>query len=75
MATQRELRWQGSDEANSARLLEALDAFGFGPMGLEASDSAPVAAVIQLGYPPSRIGLLTGIDLSELASLGDDSPD
>ena len=75
MTTQRELRWQGSDEANSARLLEALDAFGFGPMGLKASDFAPVAAVIQLGYPPSRIGVLTGIDLSELASLGDDSPD
>ena len=75
MTTQRELRWQGNAEANSARLLEALDAFGFGPMGLEASDFAPVAAVIQLGYPPSRIGVLTGIDLSELASLGDDSPD
>ena len=40
-----------------------------------SSDFAPVAAVIQLGYPPSRVGLLTGIDLSDLASLDDDSPD
>ena len=52
----------GNDDANIGRLLEALDAFGFGSLHLKASDFAPADAVVQLGYPPARIDLLTGID-------------
>ena len=40
----------------------ALDAFGFGSLRLEASDFSPADTVIQLGCPPVRIDLLTGID-------------
>ena len=54
--------WVGNDATNIRRLLQALDAFGFGSVHLKASDFAPADAVIQLGYPPGRIDLLTGID-------------
>jgi hypothetical protein len=54
--------WVANTDANVARLLEALAAFGFGSLQLKAADFAPDDAVVQLGYPPGRIDLLTGID-------------
>ena len=54
--------WVDNDPANIARLLAALDAFGFASLGLKAADFAPPDAVVQLGYAPGRIDLLTGID-------------
>ena len=54
--------WVGADPANIARLLTALTAFGFGSLQLKASDFEAPDALIQLGYPPGRIDLLTGID-------------
>lgn len=47
---------------NVARLLQALSAFGFGSLGLVEADFLQPEAVIQLGYPPARIDLLTAID-------------
>ncbi len=47
---------------NVARLLDALADFGFGGVGLIASDFVPAGQVIQLGLPPNRIDLLTVID-------------
>jgi hypothetical protein len=46
---------------NAERLLRAIDAFGFGTLGLTAADFAP-GRVTQLGYPPNRIDLVTSID-------------
>jgi len=46
---------------NAERLLRAIDAFGFGALGLTVSDFAP-GRVTQLGYPPNRIDLVTSID-------------
>ena len=54
--------WIGNGEANVGRVIKALDAFGFGSLGLQASDFSNDDAVVQLGYPPGRIDLLTGID-------------
>ena len=54
--------WVGNEPANIRQLMSALDAFGFGSLGLKASDFAAPDAVVQLGYPPGRIDLLTGID-------------
>ena len=45
---------------NIDRLLEALDDFGFGSLGLTASDF-DTETVVQLGHPPRRIDLLTAI--------------
>lgn len=54
--------WVGSKPENISRLLASLDAFGFGSLGLSATDFATPDAVVQLGYPPGRIDLMTGID-------------
>jgi hypothetical protein len=48
-------------EANAARILGALTQFGFGGLGLSVADFTTPDQVIQLGYPPVRVDLLTGI--------------
>ncbi len=40
----------------------ALKLFGFGALGLSEQDFLVPHAVIQLGYPPARIDLITAID-------------
>ncbi len=54
--------WVWVNDQNAARILTALQAFGFGGLGLEASDFDHPDSVIQLGYPPYRIDILTSID-------------
>ena len=49
-------------EANSHRILAALEAFGFGQVGLTAEDFQKPGQVVQLGYPPVRIDLVTSIE-------------
>lgn len=46
---------------NAARLENALQSFGFGALGLRASDFTNSHRVVQLGVPPQRIDLLTTI--------------
>jgi Nucleotidyl transferase of unknown function (DUF2204) len=54
--------WVRPEKANIERLLSALNAFGFGSLGLNATDFETPEAMVQLGYPPARIDLLTAID-------------
>ena len=54
--------WLEISPDNAQRLLQALDQFGFGQLGLTAEDFLNPDQVIQLGYPPNRIDLLTTID-------------
>ncbi len=44
---------------NSKKILNALYAFGFGSLGLKAEDFLESDQIIQLGYPPNRIDILT----------------
>ncbi len=44
---------------NAERLVEALKQFGFGSLGLKAADFLVPDQIIQLGYPPNRIDLLS----------------
>lgn len=53
--------WLWPDPDNADRLLEALDDFGFGSLHLTRDDFLEPEMVIQLGYPPLRIDLLTSI--------------
>jgi predicted nucleotidyltransferase len=53
--------WVRPTEDNLARLLDALNDFGFGSLGLGVSDFGG-DTVVQLGQPPRRIDLLTAID-------------
>ncbi len=46
---------------NADRILEVLNAFGFGNLGIASDDLLCPERVIQLGRPPNRIDLLTTI--------------
>ncbi len=48
-------------KANARRIMAALTAFGFGDIGLKQEDFEKPGQVIQLGYPPVRIDLVTSI--------------
>jgi hypothetical protein len=54
--------WVLVDPENASRLIDALEDFGFGSVGLTTDDLLDTDAVIQLGYPPKRIDLLTSVD-------------
>ena len=53
--------WVSPAPDNIARLLDTLQAFGFGSLGLAARDFSD-DTVVQLGQPPRRIDLLTRFD-------------
>lgn len=53
-------------------ILSALKDFGFGSLNLKVSDFLEEGQVIQLGYPPNRIDLLTtlsGLTFNDSASI------
>jgi hypothetical protein len=54
--------WVRPEPDNFARLIKALDAFGFAALGVSAEDFMAPQAMVQLGYPPARIDLLTSVD-------------
>ncbi len=54
--------WIGRTDKNIALVLEALREFGFGELGISAADLSAPNSVVQLGYPPARIDLLSSID-------------
>ena len=54
--------WIGTAEENADRVLAALNQFGFGSLGIRREDLTEPGQVIQMGFPPSRIDLLTSID-------------
>ena len=54
--------WIDPVDKNIALVLDALKAFGFGELGISAADLAAPKSVVQLGYPPARIDLLSSID-------------
>jgi len=53
--------WIGLDKENAENFIHALNDFGFGSLGLKAEDFLNPDQVVQLGYPPNRIDLLTQI--------------
>lgn len=54
--------WLKRDHDNALRVMAALQDFGFGDLGLSTGDFEIRDQVVQLGYPPFRIDLLTDID-------------
>jgi len=48
-------------DANAAHVLEAVRQFGFQDLELSLSDLTQPGRVVQLGYPPNRIDLLTSL--------------
>lgn len=54
--------WVLSTQDNAEKILDALREFGFGEVGLKEDDFKKPQQIIQLGFPPARIDLLTDID-------------
>jgi len=51
--------WIELEPVNASRVINALEQFGFGSLGLKEQDFLEAETIIQLGYPPRRIDLLT----------------
>lgn len=51
--------WVEISPDNADNVLNALGEFGFGSLGLKATDFLESDQIIQLGYPPNRIDILT----------------
>ena len=57
--------WIEMSPENAARMVKALEQFGFASLGLQEADFLVPHQMIQLGYPPSRIDLIStpaGVD-------------
>ncbi|HLF73526.1 MAG TPA: hypothetical protein VI524_04230 [Anaerolineales bacterium] len=60
--------WVEMTPENAAKIVKALDQFGFASLGLKAEDFLVPDQIIQLGYPPRRVDVLTtlpGVEFSE----------
>jgi len=51
--------WIWPQSTNARAVISALEDFGFEELGLTAEDFTEPDVVIQLGYPPNRVDLLT----------------
>jgi hypothetical protein len=51
--------WIELSPANASRVVRALEQFGFGSLCLKEQDFLEADTIIQSGYPPRRIDLLT----------------
>jgi hypothetical protein len=51
--------WIDMTPENAASMVKALVQFGFDSLGLQAADFLVSEQIIQLGYPPNRIDLIT----------------
>jgi hypothetical protein len=49
------------DPVNARSIMQALHEFGFGSVGLTAADFEVEGKVVQLGFPPVRIDIMTSI--------------
>jgi len=47
--------------SNAHRVLDVLNAFGFGALGITERDLIESGRIVQLGHPPNRIDILTSI--------------
>ena len=54
--------WLEPSQINAQRVILTLEQFGFASLGLEVKDFTVPDQVVQLGYPPNRIDLLTNAD-------------
>jgi hypothetical protein len=50
-----------ASEENARKLEAVLAAFGFAGLGLSATDFIAPDTIVQLGYPPNRIDLITSL--------------
>ncbi len=54
--------WIECEERNAEKIIKLLKDFGFSSENLKKEDFLKEENIIQLGYPPTRIDILTSID-------------
>lgn len=54
--------WLLPEKENAKKILQSIQEFGFSSLNITEADIMKEQSVIQLGYPPLRIDLLTSID-------------
>ena len=54
--------WLLPDPENAVKVLKAVNEFGFSSLDITEADLTKENSIIQFGYPPLRIDLLTSID-------------
>jgi predicted nucleotidyltransferase len=54
--------WILVSQQNAENLIDALDKFGFGSVGLSVNDFLKPDEFVQLGFPPNRIDIVTSCD-------------
>jgi len=60
--------WINANRETAAKMIKVLDEFGFGSLGLQQTDFMESGNMIQMGYPPFRIDILTradGVDFAD----------
>ena len=60
--------WIATNTVNAERMLKVLTDFGFSSLALSQQDFLEENNIIQLGFPPNRIDILTSIDGIEFAN-------
>jgi len=60
--------WIDASPENAAKVVQALEQFGFGSLGLKTEDFLTPNQIIQLGYAPNRIDILTTLEGIEFES-------
>lgn len=54
--------WINNSQENLEKLIHCLELFGFSELKINVEDLLKPYAIIQLGYPPVRIDIITGVD-------------
>lgn len=60
--------WVWANSENAEKVVECLAEFGFGSLNLTTDDFTSLDRVVQLGYPPYRIDIITSISGVEFES-------
>jgi len=60
--------WVLANSENAEKVVECLAEFGFGSLNLTTDDFTSLDRVVQLGYPPYRIDIITSISGVEFDS-------
>ncbi len=60
--------WVWANPENAVKIVDCLTKFGFGSLNLSTDDFTTLDRVVQLGYPPYRIDIITSISGVEFDS-------
>ena len=54
--------WLKISDENAVKILKSVNEFGFASLGFSTEDFTTEGNIVQMGYPPMRIDILTDID-------------